>query len=285
MDFTYEIPDEEKFLWAVVMRIKIKGNPELASLLSESKCSITTSSDYSKKRWNAYYTTVDFAVPLNNYEKALAKISGEYKEIVKETCNEVMPPKVGYDVMDVTVSISLEDRLQKADTLEDLKDIISKLPSKVKDIVIPEDILEKAKEMSEVYLYTYCAENSIRLFIEKVAEKNYGTDHLSKLKLNSKMQDKIKTRKDSQAKTKWVSARGSSDIFYLDIDDLACVIANNWGIFKDYFSSYGWIETNIKEIADCRNPVAHHSYLQEHEREIIRLNFIKILKQISETFK
>ena len=169
--------------------------------------------------------------------------------------------------------------------MTDLKKIISELPSKVKDVAIPEDILEKAKEMSEVYLYTHCAENSIRLFIEKVAQKHYVTDYLSKLKLNSKMHEKIKTRKDSQAKTKWVSARGSSDIFYLDIDDLACVIAGNWDIFKDYFSSFGWIETNIKEIADCRNPVAHHSYLQEHEREIIRLDFIKILKQISDTFK
>ena len=78
--------------------------------------------------------------------------------------------------------------------------------------------------------------------------------------------------------------RGGSDVFYLDLDELGKIIRNNWNIFEPYFESQEWIVTNINEIADCRNPVAHHSYLEEHEREIIRINFIKIMKQIGDAF-
>jgi hypothetical protein len=139
--------------------------------------------------------------------------------------------------------------------------------------------------MSEVYLYTYCIENSLRAFIEKIALDNYGDKYLESLTLSKEMKDKIRKRKESVVKKKWLSARGTSDIFYLDIEDLGNLIQNNWIIFKDYFESTQWITTNISEIADCRNTVAHHGYLEENERDIIRINFIKILKQISDTFK
>lgn len=187
--------------------------------------------------------------------------------------------------MEVTFSISLEDTLQTRDPMEDLRKITDELPEKTRVVVIPDDIRAKAKVMSEVYLYTYCAENALRAFIEAVAKKNYAEEYMSKLKMNTGMQDKIKERKGLQEKKKWLSARGSSDIFYLDVDDLGKLIGNNWDIFKPYFDRLDWVTVNISEIADCRNQVAHHSYLEEHERDIIRTNFIKILRQIGDTYK
>lgn len=92
------------------------------------------------------------------------------------------------------------------------------------------------------------------------------------------MRRKIKNRKKSKEKIKWLSSRGDSDIFYLDLDDIGAIIRNNWDIFKEYFESLEWIVTNINEIAECRHPVAHHSYLEEHERDVIRVNFVKIMK-------
>jgi len=43
IEFTYEIPNEEKFFVAVLMMIRKRVSGELASLLSGSKCSIITS--------------------------------------------------------------------------------------------------------------------------------------------------------------------------------------------------------------------------------------------------
>jgi hypothetical protein len=265
--------------------IRKSGNEELASLLSRSKCSIITSSSYSQKRWDAYYTTVDFAFPPNKYDEVSTKIDPETKETIIRICNEVMPAKAGFDVMDVTVSISLEDILQNVDPIEDLRKMTDEIPENVRTAIMPDDIKAKARAMSEVYLYTYCAENALRAFIEDVSIKNFGPEYLSKLKLNIDMQGKIKERKQLQEKKKWLSARGTSDIFYLDMEDLGWIIGNNWNIFKDYFPRLDWITVNISEIADCRNQVAHHSYLQEQERDVIRTDFFKIVKQISDNFK
>ena len=99
------------------------------------------------------------------------------------------------------------------------------------------------------------------------------------------MRRKISNRKKSQEKKKWLSVRGDSDIFYLDLDELGKIIRNNWNIFEPYFESQEWIVTNINELGDCRNPVAHHSYIEEHVRDIVRINLFKIMKQISEAFK
>jgi|GEM_PF-851700 hypothetical protein len=284
-DFTYKIPNEQTFHSAVLVLIRKSGNEELASLLSRSKCSIITSSSYSEKRWDAYYTIVDFAFPPNRYDEVSTKIDPETKETIIRICNEVMPAKAGFDVMDVTVSISLEDILQNVDPIEDLRKMTDEIPEKVRTAIMPDDIRAKARAMSEVYLYTYCAENALRAFIEGVSIKNFGPEYLSKLKLNTEMQEKIKERKQLQEKKKWLSARGTSDIFYLDMEDLGWIIGNNWSIFKDYFPRLDWITVNISEIADCRNQVAHHSYLQEHERDVVRTDFFKIVKQISDNFK
>lgn len=289
-DFTYEKPNEERFLNAVLLKIREKGSATYVShmnaLLSDSKCTITHTGHFSEGAvWNAYYTKVNFALPIETYEKMVDTIDDTIKDDLKTICNEIMPPNSGLEVMEVNFSIRLDEVPQTTDSLKDLKNITDVLPDKLKIVLIPDDIRQKAEKMAEVYVYTYCVENSLRVFIEDVAKQNYGEKYLTGLKLSRDMQEKIKTRKAQQQKKKWLSARGSSDIFYLDIEDLGNLIQNNWGIFKGYFESIQWITTNIGEIADCRNPVAHHCYLQEHEREIIRLNFVKILKQISETFK
>ena len=285
----YELPDPNNFLRALIALLKQQGHHAIASLISESKLSFSTTTTYSLYMggavWDAYGTTAVFAVPPNQFEDATKHFGEEEKKTVVLACKEIMPEDSGYEITGARLSILLEDIPQKPDTMEDLKNITHELPPEVKDVILPEDIIGKAKDMSEVYLYTYCAENSLRAFIVKVSEKELGVDYLSKLKLNKDMKNKIANRKEQQGKKKWLSARGDSDIFYLDIDDLGNLIQNNWEIFKNYFESTQWITTNISEIADCRNTVAHHGYLQQHEREIIRLNFIKILKQISDTFK
>jgi hypothetical protein len=52
-------------------------------------------------------------------------------------------------------------------------------------------------------------------------------------------------------------------------------------LFKPYFPQQSWIATKIDELGNCRNLVAHNSYLGKHERDVIRVNFNSIIKQIS----
>ena len=288
MSFSYVMPDGEKFLKALIVVLRSQEDHALASMLSESKLALVSSGTYAPYAggtiYNAFAKTANFGIPYDKYEVVTQSIGAEGKKIIREASKEVMPSDSGYEVTSVKFSISMEESKSDKSPEQDLENITNQLPTFVKAIIIPDDFKQQAIEMSKVYFYTYCAENSIRAFIESVVKKKLGGD-LSKLKLNGEMHKKIAARKEAQVKKKWLSPRGNSDIFYLDIEDLARVIGNNWDIFKDYFDSFEWIQTNINEIADCRNPVAHHCVLQDHEKETIRLNFIKILRQISDEFK
>ena len=284
----YELPPASTFLKALLLILKQQGKDELASLLSAAKLSFDTTSRYAYYLGgsipNAYGAYIVFAFPPDQFEYATNHFGQEEIKAVVSASDKIMPKDSGYEIVGASTTISLENISQPTNALQDIQNIANKAPREVQQVTFPEDILQKASEMSQVYVYTYCIENALRAFIVSIAQKHYGVDYLTGLKLNSKMRDKIAERKGLQEKKKWMTVRGDSDIYYLDIDDLAKVIAGNWDIFEKYFQSFEWISTQIKEIGDCRDAVAHHSYLQQHERDVIRLDFIKILKQISESY-
>ena len=163
--------------------------------------------------------------------------------------------------------------------LEDI-DLISKkaVPQIIE--IFPEDIKRKAQEMGEAYIYLYCIENSLRLFIEKILKQDYGENYFNKIVIPTSVKNTIESRKKQQEKNKWLPLRGDSDFFYLDFKELGTIISNNWQNFKIYFPDQAWINTKINELGDCRNLIAHNSYINQNEKDLIRLYFNNILKQI-----
>ena len=79
---------------------------------------------------------------------------------------------------------------------------------------------------------------------------------------------------------KWLSVRGT-ELFYLDFKDLGAVINNNWEIFKDYFPSQDFILPKLNDMAECRNKIAHNSYVDDIERNLMKTYYNVILRQIS----
>lgn len=149
------------------------------------------------------------------------------------------------------------------------------------DEVLPKDIVNKAKDMAEVYAYVYCIENSLRLFIKKVCSNVYGDDYLNKINISNDIKTKITRRKNEAKKNKWLTVRGDEDLFYIDIEDLGRIVMNNWNLFKDYFPEQNWITQKIKEIQDMRNPIAHNCYIGETERNLLNAYYSQILRQIA----
>jgi hypothetical protein len=123
------------------------------------------------------------------------------------------------------------------------------------------------------------------LFLEKIAKENYGDNFFSSLNTNKDVKEKYEVRKKDERKNQWLRIRGNSEIFYLDFDDIGYIIRNNWEIFKTYFPSQQWIVPKIDELSKCRNLVAHNSYIGKDERDLIRVYFNAILRQISSTVK
>jgi len=281
-DWTYKIPNEDMYLKALLILLKRKGLEDISNLLKDSTCKIIQSSNFSRVRWNAYATTVYFYLPLDKWDLRHNDIMFHKDEIIS-ICNELMPKEAGLDVLNIEISPSLEDIKIQESLLDSLSKVDDILSSDIKAQILPEDIIEKGKQMSEAYIYLYVVENTIRLFIDSVAKNYYGNVYFNKLKLNREIKSNLGIRKEDERKNQWLRVRGDSDIFYLDFDDLGSIIRNNWQIFQDFFPSQEWIVTKIDELSKCRNLVAHNSIIDKDERDLVRVNFTQILKQIGTT--
>jgi hypothetical protein len=274
-DFTYDPPDSTIYLKGVIALLRSKNEGQIADLLTGSSCEISSSSQYSGRRWNAVHTTINFYVPISK----LDSFSEYNRAKILDACDAVMPKTTGYDVTNIEISPLLEEFSAETSLSLDLEEIASELMENHAQI-LPSDILNKGREMAEVYLYLYCIENSLRLFIESVAQKNYGNDWAIKMKMNRSIKDSISKRKELESRNQWLSIRGNSDLFFIDFKDLGALISLNWDIFKPHFPDLSWIESKIAELAQCRNLVAHNSFVGDHEKELIRLYYRSILKQI-----
>lgn len=279
-DYTFEKPDEKAYIDTLITFLRRTGHNDIGKLLENAECEIRDSGDYGN-RINASATGIYFSVPVEN----LALITEEMEELLVGCCDKIMPAQIGFDVTYVEFSPLLERYNSSKNLSDDLEEISASLSKKISIELLPEDLKQKGKDMAEVYLYLYCVENSLRLFIEKVALKEFGENYFNELEINGNIKNHIKGRKEKEEKNKWLNLRGDSDLFYLDFEDLEKIIMNNWGIFESYFPNQNWITTKINEIADCRHLVAHNSFISEHGKNVLKIYYESILKQISAAFE
>jgi hypothetical protein len=278
-NFTYQPPNTEKYLQVLLKLLLAKGEVALYDLLKNSCCEIDASSSFSRVRWNALYTSIYFYVPTDDFNKL--NIDDETKTRLIGYCDSIMPKTIGFDVMHVEISPSIETEFTNGKSLEEDLEEFSHSFGETEIFYIPDDVLAKGKEMMKVYLYLYAVENYIRLFVEQVCLGIYGQDYFTKLTLTKSIKDTITGRKRSEEKNGWVSIRGDTDLFYLDFIELNALIQSNWEIFKDYFPDQSWINAKLNELYCIRNLVAHNSYVGEHERNILQVYFRSIVKQLN----
>jgi hypothetical protein len=107
--FTYQKPNERNYLLGVVKTLELAGEADIAEMLRGARCAIRDTTTYSRKRWDAYWTSVDFAVPIAK----LRTLDEDTKKKLIDVCSRVMPPEVGFDVMEVTMSPLLADEVRE----------------------------------------------------------------------------------------------------------------------------------------------------------------------------
>jgi hypothetical protein len=278
-NFTYAPPDPKRYLQALLKLLRAKGETKLYALLKDSKCAFDASSSYSRVRWNAIYTTVYFYIPVESFD--VLDLDDDSRSRLIGYCDTIMPKDVGYDVLHVELSPSLDSEDLERHSLESDLNEFSNSVGATENFYVPEDVLAKGKEMMNVYLYLYAIENYLRLFIERICLKAYGQDYFSKLTLTKNIRDTINGRKRNEEINRWISVRGDSDLFYLDFIELSALIQNNWELFKGYFPEQSWISSKLNELYGIRNLVAHNSYVGEHERNILQVTFRSIVKQLN----
>lgn len=282
-EYTYSLPfSNEKFMKGIIMMLKKENKYDLANLLRGANVQVEKGGySYYDGHWgrsDAYAAYITFFV---NPEYLEVLDTEENKNLLDSICSELIPADVGFDVksvsftMDLTKDFELED-----DLISDLENNINSKVHKIVGELLPEDIRIKGYQMAEAYTYLYSVENSLRLFIEKVAKEKYGEEYFASLIIPRSLQKTITERQRNDDSNKWLSVRGT-ELFYLDFKDLGAVINNNWEIFKDYFPSQDFILPKLNDMAECRNKIAHNSYVDDIERNLMKIYYNVILRQIS----
>ena len=166
-EFTYKTPKEAQFLKGLIAILESKDYNKIVSLLANAKCTITHSEDYARycggTIWDAYATTICFAIPPDEFSTITKSISAEDKRIIRQICNELMPKDSGLEVITITFAPSLEE--PKSATIEIEKTIATSefVNHETDDPLLQEHIKEINKKhtwLSAIPQHSFYAEKS-----------------------------------------------------------------------------------------------------------------------------
>lgn len=285
-EYTYSLPfTSERFLSGIIYELKKKDKYDISNLLKGANIQVEKGG-YSfydgGGRHDALSAYITFYVNPQNIDILDVE---ENKSLLKSICDKLIPSNVGFDVKSISFTIDLTRDFEiEDDLILDLEKNTNNISSKILRDILPEDIKVKGYHMAEVYTYLYSVENSLRLFIEKVCKNIYGETYFNSIVVPKALQRTIKNRQENAENNKWLSIRGN-ELFYLDFKDLGSLIDSNWEIFKKYFPNRDFIIPKLNEMADCRNLIAHNSYVGDTERNLIKTYYNVILKQITNSYK
>jgi hypothetical protein len=199
---------------------------------------------------------------LKEFRREMQSIASSYTERRKHIKDAFLPLTNTFFTKDDTL-LSVEHTLKAQN--DNVKALLSK------------EIIDKGKEMAEVYMYLYYIENFIRGFIEEVMKNN-------QIRIPVKVQNTINNMKAQEADKKYLPIRGNNDLYYCDFIQLKDIItgSGNWDVFKAYFPNQNehWLNVMISELYSIRCLVAHNSYVSDHERRSLRVYYENLTLQL-----
>lgn len=139
------------------------------------------------------------------------------------------------------------------------------------------DLLAGAQLMAVVYTAIHAFENMLREFVKKAMQESCGENWWSEVPKG--VRDKVKTRMEADAKFRFHSSRGASEIFYADFGHLAAIINKNWPIFEPVVVDLEWAKTILGTLEMSRNAVMHGGELAKEDIERVGLNIRDWIRQ------
>jgi hypothetical protein len=150
---------------------------------------------------------------------------------------------------------------------------------KLSDPILPQRVLQDAREMTQVYAQLYVFENSIREVISMALLAARGAGWWDTC-VPTKIRNEVDRRLQDEEKNPWHGKRGVHRIYYTDMADLASIIVKNWSHFAHLFPEQAWVTQKITEIARSRNTVNHHNPLSKSDRDRVHFYVRDWLAQI-----
>jgi len=143
--------------------------------------------------------------------------------------------------------------------------------------MLDQDLLSDAQIMAVVYTAIHAFENMVREFVKKAMAEKYGETWWSNVP--ERIRKKVDTRMDEDAKFRYHSARGTSEIMYCDFGDLSSIIVTNWSVFEDILADLGWAKSLLDTLEKSRNIVMHGGLLAKEDIERIGINIRDWIRQ------
>lgn len=137
--------------------------------------------------------------------------------------------------------------------------------------------LARAERMALIYTAIHAFENTVRHYVSTAMAEEYEEDWWSKVP--GKVQSKVKTRIEEEAKFRWHGARGGAEIEYCDLGDLSSIIVVNWTVFEALLVDLEWVKSTLSVLERSRNIVMHGGVLARQDIERIGINIRDWLRQ------
>ncbi len=125
-------------------------------------------------------------------------------------------------------------------------------------------LLNKAKNMGNVYEVFFCLENAVRDLIEDRLADRKGQAWWD-ICVPERVKKSANDLRTKEEKNKYHAQRSSSLIGYTMFGNLSQIIVNNWEDFSDLFPDQHWISSRFNDLELSRNIIMHTGILPEIE--------------------
>lgn len=144
------------------------------------------------------------------------------------------------------------------------------------DMLDPDSLIN-AQRMSIVYTAVHAFENMIRQLVVATMAEGYQEEWWTKAP--ERIQKRVQTRMEADAKFRWHGKRGGSEITYCDFGDLSSIIVTNWSHFEDVLVNLEWVKALLNSLEISRNIIMHGGVLAQEDIERIGMNIRDWIRQ------
>ena len=143
--------------------------------------------------------------------------------------------------------------------------------------MLDDDNIQKARQMSIVYIALHSFENSVRELVKSAMAEKFLETWWEKVP--ERIKSKVKTRQEEDSKFRWHGSRGTEEIMYCDFGDLSSIIVVNWDLFKDILADMEWTKAVLSTLERSRNIIMHGGIVTREDMERIGINIRAWVRQ------
>jgi len=98
--------------------------------------------------------------------------------------------------------------------------------------------------------------------------------------VSSAIKGDAEKRKKDEEQIRWHGSRGSSNLAYVQLEDLAVVIQNNHQHFRDLVPTVEWAREIFRTLSRSRNVIMHSGQLTLADVERVAMNIRDWIRQV-----